>query len=63
MISSMESYKNSFTDVTLIYNMDEKNKRYQTCENNYNAIVAEYKTICEKVELLNERKASICKNY
>jgi len=40
MISSMDSYKNSFTDVTLIYNMDEKTKRYQTCENNYKCILA-----------------------
>jgi hypothetical protein len=31
MLVSIEAYKNSFTDVTLIYNMDEKVKRFQTC--------------------------------
>lgn len=31
MISNIESYKNSFTDVKLIYNMDEKNKRFNAC--------------------------------
>lgn len=40
MLSSIESYKNSFTDVTLIYNMEEKQKRFQTCEANYKAVTA-----------------------
>lgn len=31
MINYIDAYKNSFTDVTLIYNMEEKVKRYQTC--------------------------------
>jgi hypothetical protein len=38
MLAAIEAYKNSFSDVTLIYNMDEKVRRYQICENNYKAV-------------------------
>jgi hypothetical protein len=45
MISLIESYKNSFTDVKLIYNMDEKNKRFNACEANYCTLSEELKVI------------------
>lgn len=38
MLESIEAYKMSFTDVKLIYNIDEKNKRYTFCEHNYKAL-------------------------
>lgn len=38
MISLMESYKSSFTDVKLIYNMDEKNKRFNACEATFRSL-------------------------
>jgi hypothetical protein len=41
----MDYYKNSFTDVKLIYNMDEKNKRYLACEQNYKSLLEELETI------------------
>ena len=40
MLSAIEAYKNSLTDVTLIYNMDEKVKRYQACEVNYKTVTS-----------------------
>jgi hypothetical protein len=35
MVQSLEIYKTSFTDVKLIYNNDEKIKRYIACETIY----------------------------
>lgn len=63
MLSSIEAYKNSLTDVTLIYNMDEKIKRYQNCETNYKMVTSEFNAICEKAEQLTDRKFKIVKNY
>lgn len=45
MISNIESYKNSFTDVKLIYNMDEKNKRFNACEGTYKNLMEELEAI------------------
>lgn len=45
MISQMESYKSSFTDVKLIYNMDEKNKRFNACE-------ATFRSLSEELEVI-----------
>ena len=36
MMTAIEQYKTSFSDVNLIYNMDEKNRRYENCEFLYN---------------------------
>jgi hypothetical protein len=41
----MESYKSSFTDVKLIYNMDEKNKRFNACE-------ATFRNLSEELEVI-----------
>lgn len=41
MISNIEFYKESFTDVKLIYNMDEKNKRFTVCDSNYKNLMEE----------------------
>ena len=34
----MESYKDSFQEAKLVYNMDEKIKRYSHCEQIYKGI-------------------------
>jgi predicted nuclease with TOPRIM domain len=59
MMGSIEAYKTSFTNVTLIYNNDERIKRYATCENNFKAVEAEHANLLEKVKALNKRKACI----
>ena len=38
MLNAIEAYKSSFSDVALIYNNDEKVKRYNYCESLYKAI-------------------------
>lgn len=38
MLASIDYYKTSFTDVKLIYNVEEKNKRYLNCETLYKAV-------------------------
>ena len=35
MGSNIDNYKETFTDVKIIYNMDEKIKRYNVCETTY----------------------------
>lgn len=40
MLTSIESYKASLTDVTLIYNVEEQIKRYQACETNYKTVTS-----------------------
>lgn len=63
MISNIESYKNSFTDVKLIYNMDEKNKRFNACEGTYKNLMEELEAIEEKLKLVNEEKQQIADSY
>jgi hypothetical protein len=45
MIANIEAYKSSFTDVKLIYNMDEKIKRFNACEGTYKNLLEELETI------------------
>jgi hypothetical protein len=45
MLLAVDNYKNSFTDVKLIYNADEKIKRYQEC-------LALYRNMQEDVETI-----------
>lgn len=35
MMTSIDVYKETFTDVKIIYNIDEKKKRYAICEGQY----------------------------
>jgi hypothetical protein len=49
MIANIELYKSSFTDVKLIYNMDEKNRRYNNCEGIFKNLIEEIKAIEEKI--------------
>ena len=35
MTGNIEAYKETFTDVKLIYNRNEKLRRYESCEVNY----------------------------
>jgi hypothetical protein len=63
MIANIEMYKNSFTDVKLIYNMDEKNRRYNNCEGSYKNLIDEIKVIEEKVAELNRDKNEVVEAY
>lgn len=56
-------YKLSLTDVNLIYNMDEKTKRFLACESLYNAASQELKTINEKCEHLYKKKLNIFETF
>ena len=38
MLNQIEAYKDSFTDVKLIYNTQQKTKRYATCEATYQTL-------------------------
>lgn len=53
----------SFTDVKLIYNADEKNKRFAVCENNYKTLVEELTAIEEKVAQVTAEKDDIVEAY
>ena len=37
LIQSLESYKVAFQDVKLIYNLEEKVKRYKVCSSHFNS--------------------------
>jgi len=37
LIQSLESYKVAFQDVKLIYNLEEKVKRYKVCSSQFNS--------------------------
>ena len=63
MTASLDSYKSSFTDARLIYNIEEKVKRYQLCESSYKAVVEELKGIQEKCDKLTEKKVAIRDNF
>lgn len=52
MINSIESYKETFTDVKIIYNIQEKMKRYTICENHY-------KTLQEELEIIEQKVAQL----
>lgn len=49
MMTNIDLYKSSFTDVKLIYNMDEKNRRYNNCEGVFKNLIEEIRVIEEKV--------------
>lgn len=53
MVNSIEYYKESFTDVRVIYNIDEKVKRYNACETTYKTLQEELDTIEKKVTQLS----------
>ena len=63
MLQSVELYKASFTDVKLVYNADERIKRYIACENTYKAILEEVRNIEEKLIFTNQLKKEIIENY
>lgn len=63
MITCLDSYKGSFTDARLIYNTEEKVKRYQQCETSYKGLQDELKVIQEKCDRLTEKKTAIRENF
>lgn len=48
MTSNIEAYKSSFMDVKIIYNKDEKIKRYNEC-------VYTYKNLEEDLAIINKK--------
>lgn len=54
MLTSVDLYKETFTDVKIIYNMDEKNKRYAICEANHKNLLEELDTIEQKTSQLSQ---------
>jgi hypothetical protein len=63
MMGSIDLYKATFTDVKIIYNMDEKKKRYGICEGNHKALQEELDNIDQKVVQLSEEKDQIIEAY
>ena len=63
MLLSIDAYKSSFSDVTLIYNMEEKTKRYYACEKAYKGIEEEYDFINQRTEALTLKKGEIIHFY
>jgi hypothetical protein len=59
MMNAIEAYKSSLTNVNLIYNTDEKLRRYHTCETSFKLVEADHTTLLDKVDALNKRKAGI----
>lgn len=45
MLQNVEMYKASFTDVKLVYNADERIKRYVACESTYKGMIEEVRNI------------------
>lgn len=48
MLTAIELYKDSFSDVNLIYNLDEKIRRYENCEATYRAVEVLFKGMGDK---------------
>ena len=63
MLTSIDAYKSSFSDVNIIYNLDEKLKRYNVCEKTFKTIEEEYESINKKLEGLTNKKMDIIKYY
>lgn len=63
MLTAIEQYKQSFSDVNLIYNMDEKNKRYDNCEQLYKQAISQKSTTFEKCEELTLKKMAVKSVY
>lgn len=53
MLSLIEIYKNSFMDVKIIYNTEEKLKRYNECVKTYRLLGDNLREIGEKVKRAN----------
>ena len=63
MLTSIDLYKETFTDVKIIYNMDEKTKRYAICEANNKSLMDELDTIEKKTDQLSQEKTDIINSY
>lgn len=63
MMTKIESYKNSFLDVKLIYNTEEKLKLYNDCLQNYKRLLELSRLIQIKVDDLNVRKGVLGESY
>lgn len=63
MLENIDYYKISFTDVKLIYNVDEKNKRFAVCENNYKTLMEELAAVEEKMAQVSAEKDEIVEGY
>ena len=59
---SLNSYKNSLSDVKLIYNKDETLKRYQQCELSFKNVISEEKIIKERADKVGADKKTVLAN-
>ncbi len=59
---SLTSYKNSLSDVKLIYNKDETVKRYQQCELSFKNVISEEKIIKERADRVVVDKKQVVSN-
>ncbi len=50
----MDSYKVAFHDVKLIYNIEEKIKRYKLCSNLFASTVSDLEEIDQTIKLLTD---------
>ena len=63
MLGAIELYKDSFSDVNLIYNLDEKVKRYENCQSTYRITEGLFKGMGEKCGELLEKKKGVSTQY
>ena len=63
MSSNVEAYKSSFMDVKIIYNRDERIKRYNECVYTYKNLEEDLAIINRKVEELNKDRAGLVERY
>ena len=59
MMGKIEAYKNSFMDVKLVYNNEEKLKLYNDCLQNYKKLEEVSSLIQIKVDDLNTKKSAL----
>lgn len=59
LYQAIESYKIAFQDVKLIYNMEEKLKRYKSCASSYVSAIELSDEITKNIEFLNKERDEI----
>lgn len=63
MLTAIDQYKQSFSDVNLIYNMDQKNKRYDNCEQLYKQAISQKLITFQKCEEVTNKKTALKNVY
>ena len=63
MMAAIDSYKNSFMDVRIIYNTDEKVKRYNECQRTYLQLQHDKTVIEDRVKAMNVGRDELATHY